>query len=295
MRFLISPLFLQVCVKKSYVPPRGIYILQLLQCLKSGIKFASLTMTSSRMVLFAMARMFSNLRAGFVVGALLLSCASAANAAVYNATSDFSLASNPNGVWAYLGEGSPLNVPVPSPCITGGLECWYNGSPVPDANIVAKNISGGTLSYETIVQPTSYLEMDPESGFVTVSFTTPTSGYYNINGDFLGIDTGENAHTVTVSYIPELLPDPTLFTGTIDAYGADKAFNISDMFLNAGDIIDFTVDTGTLGCSYCNLSTGLQATISTVNPVPEPVTLSIFGAGLAGAAAIRRRRKSKKA
>jgi hypothetical protein len=37
----------------------------------------------------------------------------------------------------------------------------------------------------------------------------------------------------------------------------------------------------------------LTASLTDRSPVPEPVTLSLFGAGLAGAAALRRRKKAK--
>ena len=47
------------------------------------------------------------------------------------------------------------------------------------------------------------------------------------------------------------------------------------------------------GAGLCSNSFTILGSASSLTPVPEPLTLSIFGAGLVAAAAIRRRKKSK--
>ena len=98
--------------------------------------------------------------------------------------------------------------------------------------------------------------MDPESGNVSVVFTASSAGTYTITGNFLGIDTGGNSHPV------EILDDGTvLWKGTISSFGGKDSFNLSET-LNKGGTLTFVVGTGSTGCSYCDLSTGLNGTIT---------------------------------
>jgi hypothetical protein len=67
--------------------------------------------------------------------------------------------------------------------------------------------------------------------------------------------------------------------------GNGFVFAIAD--IDTADSTTFTGDNPTLYCDFGSLScAGTQS-------VPEPVTLSLFGAGLAGAAALRRRKKKR--
>ena len=63
--------------------------------------------------------------------------------------------------------------------------------------------------------------------------------------------------------------------------------------VNANDTYDFTLNLRAGDRLLAADSIVVQA--GTGTPVPEPFTLSLFGAGLAGAAAMRHRKKAQKA
>ena len=196
--------------------------------------------------------------------------ANAAGAATYDAVSDFSIANNPNGPWSYEYTGGQLSDHF---TLGADTQFWWDGQQIPNAVSVGKNLSGMDDSYETIVLPANTLALDPESQSVWVAFTAPTSGTYVITGAFYGIDSGENAHPVSI-----LDGANTIYSSSVSSFGQSEAFGLSE-FLSAGDVIAFQVGTGSTGCSYCNLSTGLTATITTA--VPEASTWVMMAAGFA--------------
>ena len=126
----------------------------------------------------------------------------------------------------------------------------------------------------TLSVPTGYVFMDPESESATIRFTAPLAGNYAINGNFLGADTNQNSHPVEI-----LENGSPVFESTISTFGVSTAFSLLE-FLSPGDTIAFEVLTGSTGCTYCDLTTGLQATITSTseNPVPEPSSLFPFAA-----------------
>ena len=82
----------------------------------------------------------------------------------------------------------------------------------------------------------------------------------------------------------------TYFTAPSPFYQLDVASNTAGSTANIG-----TINPGGSGAPPNFLLTGVVADVNFQGSVPEPVSLSIFGAGLAGAAAFIRRRKAKKA
>ena len=211
----------------------------------------------------------------------------------------FSASTNPNGVWNYYytpSGGSPTlftqnSNPVyynnNTPPLDLLLPGWSTNSAVPGFQYIVQNTTGSTVyPYQpgypaTVTIPNNTLWMDPENGTVSVVFTAPVAGTYAINGDFLGIDSGENSHPV------QILDDGTvIWNGTISSFGQDDPFGLLQS-LNTGDTIAFDVLTGSAGCTYCNLSTGLDGTITLT---PEPASVLLFGTGLLGIGAIVRKR-----
>src|SRR5580692_7973534 len=120
----------------------------------------------------------------------------------YNAATEFSLSSNPNGVWSYLVSGSLLSAALTGSGSTAGFNEWWNGKAVPNSTDIAANVSGSTLTISnSIVMPTNVLQMDPEANSnVAVRFTVPAAGNYAIIGNFLGIDTNEKLHSVEIMH-----------------------------------------------------------------------------------------------
>jgi hypothetical protein len=224
-------------------------------------------------------------RSLMAIGTLLAALAAMpAHATVYDAVQGFSL-SNPSGVWSYSYAGTPFSTAVPTPN-TLGVPYWWTGQGVPNSAIVGQNVSGGTVTYLTIQDPNNTLWIDPESwSNVAVTFTAPAAGNYTVNGDFLGIDTGERTHGVEA-----LVNGLPFYLNTISAYGASDPFG-AIVPLTAGGTISFLVDGGSLdNCGFCNLSTALTVQISTV-PEPAGWAMMLTGFFALGAALRRSRRK----
>jgi hypothetical protein len=204
---------------------------------------------------------------------LAFSCG--ADAGVFSAVNDFSIAGNPNGPWLYDYSSTLLPTSVVGTGVLTGFNYWWDGQGEPNSSIVGENVSGSTItdgSVPAVVIPTDHLVMDPEGNSdVEVRFTAPTAGSYSIVGDFVGVDTGVVSHAAAV-----LDNGTPIFTTTISTYNQSDPFNLNET-LNAGDIVQFVVYTGS---TYTNLSTGLAATIT--NGTPEPATVWIAGLGLAG-------------
>jgi hypothetical protein len=163
-----------------------------------------------------------------------------------------------------------------------------------------ENISGYELHpNSTTYVPTNYLNIDPQGLSAAVVFTAPSPGFYQVAGQFLGNDVVGNPHPVSVIENGT----STLSSGVIASYGQTSPFDLM-LSLNAGDTIAFDVGTGSTGCSFCFLSTGLWAEVTTSSapiiipeplyPIqtavsPEPEMLPFLGGALAALACLRKR------
>lgn len=212
--------------------------------------------------------------------------ASASASTAYDVVAGFSGTANPNTPWSYYYDLASLTAYDPSTqsvpnCLGAGTQaCWNDGLLVPDTAVIYANTTGSTFTSGSTSIPNDYIGTDPESLGTEIQFAVPTTGNYSISGNFYGADTGENSHPV------EIFDNSTMiFSGTVSTPGATTTFSLSSLSLNAGDVIAFEVLTGTSGCTYCALSTGLQAdvTLNTSSSVPEPSSFLLAGGALAGA------------
>lgn len=201
----------------------------------------------------------------------------------FNVVREFSLGSNPNCEFAY-GYTANANVDSPFSLYTfatanvpvSGIDRWHRDSPDSDlVPAVFHNRNATTTSYFTIQQPPNELNVHPGAAGErsVVRFTAPTSGIYNISGQFEGIDTVGTTSDVAIVRRPANNAVSTpLFANTISGFGDIKTFNFA-VNLVAGQFVDFSVGYGA-NMNYGSDSTGLSAVIRLTNLTAAGVSVS---------------------
>jgi hypothetical protein len=239
-----------------------------------------------------------NMRRFLLMYAFLGSMTSGALAGqIYDAAADFSIASNPNGVWSYgyeltLGSGfQSYNATATNPFGATGLELWYNPAlsgnftPLVGYNTTSSDVPVGDPTV-TVISPAHSVFMHPGAptsgnAFSVLRWTAPTAGSYQIAAAFRGDD----FVYPTTTDVHVLENGSSLFDGGVYVYGPAASFT-GIVSVKTGDTIDFVVGLGSDG-NYTGDTTGISATISTV-PEPTGALLLALGVGIVGAIKIGR-------
>jgi hypothetical protein len=200
------------------------------------------------------------------------------HAITYDAAMDFSLNSNPNGVWSYgysATLGSPMALDDKAVQDSHGLYTWRSAGLDPNGPGFAFN---PTASPITITGPTDLmiwnpgqLSMSEGSGgqYCVLRFTAPVTSKYDIQGAFSSVDKYYGAKTD----VHLLENGASIFDSVV--YGIDSVASFEQTVqLNAGDTVDFAVGLGDYGWGWD--TTGLDARIV---PVPEPSVMGLFTVG----------------
>ena len=177
----------------------------------------------------------------------------------YDAVRDFSLASNPNGVWSYgalTKFHEPLILFTTACSVFGGDSNWaWAGCNTPR---VLHNDTSQTICFWSICVPPNYLDLDignnGEGPFISVvRWTAPESGTFRIYGSAEGLDyIGPTTTDLRVIYNTNRL----LLTVAVDSYATPFTFS-RQLTLSAGDTIDFAIDMGSNRDWHFD-STGIQ-------------------------------------
>ena len=175
----------------------------------------------------------------------------------YDAVRDFSLASNPHGVWSYgwldkLGGAFTLYTWADKDTCWTGLSTW--GMPDCVEPKVTHNDTGALICPGTACFPPGYLVLHPGSSgqLSVVRWTVPSPGTFMIQGKVAGTDvfgTTTDFHVVQNT-------TKELFRANIDGYGSPISFH-RVLTVSAGDTLDFVVGFGSDG-AYDFDSTGIQ-------------------------------------
>ena len=187
------------------------------------------------------------------------------NNADYDAVRDFSIQSNPNGVWSYGWEatlGEPLNPYTLTDTTTvPGMSVWYkSGADWGDGwPVLGRNDTTKRICWRTVCIPPAYLLLHPgRSGESSVlRWTAPSTAKFLIEGAFMGLDfvgpTTTDVHVLMNS-------KKSLLSGPITSYKWPLTFNMT-VKVSAGDTIDFAVGFGKDRDLNCD-STGVRFAVT---------------------------------
>jgi hypothetical protein len=205
----------------------------------------------------------------------------AASTSPYEAGPDFTIGANPNCEFSY--GNTATNAPTSTFALyplsranefVEGVDRVYRSDSDPfRLPAVLGNRTGGTVQYADVEQESNQLNVHPGANGErsVVRFTAPTTGAYNIAGDFEGISTsGTSSDAVILNRTTGTVvfgPAPVIGTGTLVPFNQTVS-------LTQGDIIEFSVGDG--GNGFNNDSTGLTATISMLPPQTSVVDDDCF-------------------
>jgi hypothetical protein len=207
-------------------------------------------------------------RAGIVILASLL-ISQCASAQTFNAVSDWSSQSNPNGVWSYgylTSWGAPFTLYTSEgDCGTfggPGFSNWFLFSDSCNPHI-GHNDTNKEICVTTACAPPQYLVFHPgPNGELSVlRWTSPAQGKYLLQVKFEGLDWF--FPTSTYVYIVKNSKSSFL-KAPITSYKLPLSYNPPASDFSAGDTLDFMVDWGKDG-SYIGDSTGVQVKITSLS------------------------------
>jgi hypothetical protein len=203
----------------------------------------------------------------------------AAAAGPYDPAADFSLNSNPNGVWSYgysttLGGVMTLHQEADANWRGTGV---YSRLKRSDNGLgIYCNPTANTLTYsgptDLIVWGPQAISLHPgEHGeFSVLRFTVPTADQFQVQGLWYSADQYYGANTDVLI----LRNGTTIFVDSIHGKSDTSSF-ITTMQLSAGETLDFVVGPDGYGNGWD--STGLSLSIVAV---PEPSAMSLLVLGL---------------
>jgi hypothetical protein len=192
--------------------------------------------------------------------------AAQANDQTYDAAADFSLDSNPNGVWSYgysltlTGDFTPYTrsstLTFGNPNFSswrGDLSPFGDGTPLAVQNTADTTQQGAGANLDP-----GQLALHPgEEGEVSiVRWTAPDAGTIYLDATFTGRD---NVHGTTTD-VHVLFNGTSIFDGSINGF-LDTTSYTDTFSVLAGDVIDFAVGVGD-DKSFLSDTTGLDATIT---------------------------------
>jgi RHS repeat-associated protein len=175
---------------------------------------------------------------------------------IYDATSDFSLQSNPNGVWAY-GYSTPQNPefkPSSLKADDGKVLRWHETANGPFVFRPRNRINQHYFGLPA-TPPPDVMNMDPsfDGRNSVVQWTAPVAGTYRVNGRFEAVDHS----TTNVTVILNDDASSPFISVNLDGLGSQFPFGFVRTFA-AGDRLQFTVNSR--GNVFAD-GTGLTATI----------------------------------
>lgn len=218
----------------------------------------------------------------------LAAIASPSTASAYSAAGDFSVSSNPNGVWSYgysstLGSAPVLYSSNTTSYGSIGIDGWLSGidsdgSPYLLYNNTAKTVTNANSVY----QPgTLVLQSGQGNQYSVVQWTAPFSGTFSLAATFSGLSSLGDSSDVHV-----LLDGTSIFDSNVDGTPSPTSYS-GFKNLVMGDTIDFVSGTGGNGNDEDN-----TALVATIVAVPEPSTAGLVVAGF-GCLLSRRLQKRK--
>src|SRR5437588_2675412 len=183
----------------------------------------------------------------------------------YDAVQDFSIISNPNGVWSYGWQsslGSPLNLyTVTDTTSISGMSAWLeSGTYFANPPYVAHNATSNVICVSTFCVPPTCLHLHPgpNNEVTVVRWTAPSSGAFRVQGAVAGLD-----HAPTTTRFYEVVnSNRILLSAPIDSYRSPVLFH-HVLTVSAGYTVDFAVDFGQDG-NYFGDSTGIEFKVTKV-------------------------------